>query len=132
MYTLGGAAKLCGRSKTALANAIKAGKLSATRNEDGSYQIDPAELGRVYPATVRETVKSVRSETPVDPEVSRLLTLVEERQKLVEAHAETIADLRRRLDQLTAILTDQRLSRPVEVKPPETGGNRRRWWRFRV
>jgi hypothetical protein len=29
--------------------AIKAGKVSATRNEHGEWQIDPAEMHRVYP-----------------------------------------------------------------------------------
>ena len=30
--------------------AIKGGKISASRNEDGSYDIDPAELYRMFPA----------------------------------------------------------------------------------
>src|SRR5215213_11959580 len=41
--------------KTTLTHAIKAGRLSASRREDGSYEIDPAELTRVY---------SIRTETP--------------------------------------------------------------------
>ena len=47
--TLGEAARLTGLGKTTLARAIKAGRLSATRTEMGSYEIDPAELSRVYP-----------------------------------------------------------------------------------
>src|SRR4051812_7869408 len=47
--TLGQAAKLTGLGKTTLARAIKAGRLSATRSEPGSYSIDAAELARVYP-----------------------------------------------------------------------------------
>lgn len=46
--TLGQAAKLTGTSKTTITRAIRAGRLSATRNDDGSYAIDPAELERVY------------------------------------------------------------------------------------
>ena len=49
MITLGEAARLTGLGKTTLARAIKAGRLSATRTDIGTYQIDPAELGRVYP-----------------------------------------------------------------------------------
>ncbi len=49
MLTLGEAARLTGLGKTTLARAIKAGRLSAARTELGSYQIDPAELARVYP-----------------------------------------------------------------------------------
>jgi excisionase family DNA binding protein len=47
--TLGQAARATGVGKTTLARAIKAGRLSATRTDLGSYQIDPAELHRVYP-----------------------------------------------------------------------------------
>lgn len=49
MLTLGQAAKEVNKTKTTLANAIKAGRLSATRDERGQYHIDPAELFRVYP-----------------------------------------------------------------------------------
>jgi hypothetical protein len=49
MYSLAQAAKAAGKSKPTIARAIKAGKLSATRGEDGSYTIDPSELARVYP-----------------------------------------------------------------------------------
>ncbi len=48
MLTLGQAARLTGTSKTTLTRAIKAGRLSASRREDGGYRIDPAELSRVY------------------------------------------------------------------------------------
>ena len=47
--TLGQAAKQCGMSKTTLSRAIPAGKLSAARNSDGSCDIDPSELARVFP-----------------------------------------------------------------------------------
>jgi membrane peptidoglycan carboxypeptidase len=33
---------------TTLAKAIKSGKLSVNRKEDGSYEIDPAELAQLY------------------------------------------------------------------------------------
>ena len=67
MLTLGQAAKVARTSKTTLSRAIKAGRLSAERREDGSYQIDPAELSRVFTVTPEtgdgsETV--VRHATP--------------------------------------------------------------------
>jgi hypothetical protein len=49
ILSLGQAARLTGFGKTTLARAIKAGRLSATRNETGSYSIDAAELARVFP-----------------------------------------------------------------------------------
>ena len=48
-YTLNGAAKATGKGKSTLHRAIKSGKLSARRTEEGSYLIDAAELARVFP-----------------------------------------------------------------------------------
>src|SRR5919206_569080 len=48
MYSLSAAAKATGKSKATIHRAIKTGKVSATRHEDGSYTIDPAELHRVF------------------------------------------------------------------------------------
>lgn len=48
MLSLREAAQLCGRGKSTIQAAIKAGKLSAGRNEQGGYEIDPAELHRVF------------------------------------------------------------------------------------
>ena len=49
MLTLGKAAKLAGVGKSTLARAIAAGRLSATKTEAGTYEIDTAELAGVYP-----------------------------------------------------------------------------------
>lgn len=48
-YTLGEAAKATGKNKSTINRAIKAGRISAERQDDGSYRIDPAELHRVFP-----------------------------------------------------------------------------------
>ena len=50
MITLGNAARQLGLSKPTLSKAIARGHLSATRHEDGSFAIDPAELMRWYEA----------------------------------------------------------------------------------
>jgi len=47
--TLGQAARVAGVGKTTLARAIKSGRMSASRTDEGSYRIEPAELHRVYP-----------------------------------------------------------------------------------
>mgnify|MGYP000502706254 CR=1 FL=1 len=51
MMTMGQAAKQAGVSKATLSRAIKSGKISANKNDKGGWDIDPAELFRVYPAT---------------------------------------------------------------------------------
>jgi len=49
VFTLGQAAKEAGVSKTSLHRAIKSGRVSANRNDNGTLSIDPAELFRVFP-----------------------------------------------------------------------------------
>jgi hypothetical protein len=57
--TLGDAARETGLAKSTIFRAIKNGKISAVKNESGEWQIEPAELFRVFPpatgATVAET-----------------------------------------------------------------------------
>src|SRR5580692_6415133 len=54
-YTLGQAAKAVGMSKTSILRSIKAGRISAGRNEFGQWAIEPCELHRVYPALTDES-----------------------------------------------------------------------------
>jgi Helix-turn-helix domain len=96
-YTLGQAAKAADVSKTTIQRAIKSGRLSASRQEDGSYVIDPAELHRAFPRDghaddeMKQSV-TVNATGELRVEVQML------RERIVEKDA-TIDDLRRRLDQ---------------------------------
>lgn len=54
-YTLGQAAKAVGMSKTSILRSIKAGRISAGRDEFGQWAIEPCELHRVYPALTDDT-----------------------------------------------------------------------------
>ena len=47
-YTLGTAAKATGKAKSTILRAIKSGTISATKSHDGSYEIEPSELHRVF------------------------------------------------------------------------------------
>ena len=131
VYTLGEAAKATGKSKAAISRAIKNHRISATKQDDGSFKIDPAELHRVYPPASAE-----QDNQPLTVNVGTTATIREIQAKL-DAATERLADkdaviddLRQRLDregeerrqaqaQLTALLTDQRETPP-----------RRSWWRF--
>ncbi len=105
--SLSAAAKQAGKSKTTLTRAIKSGKLSATRHEDGSYSIDPAELSRVYPlrpvaqgnsGAVRDPHATPDATPPVAPETEQLRLKVEMLEKMLAREQETVEDLRGRLD----------------------------------
>lgn len=52
--SLTGAAKACGKSRPTIQKAVKSGKISATQDENGHWQIDPSELNRVYPLTAKD------------------------------------------------------------------------------
>jgi len=86
-HTLGTAAAATGLNKSTILRAIKAGKISAARNEHGEWQIDPAELHRVYPP-VALTDAEQASEQPYAPAAQRDRT------------DELVAELRARLDDM--------------------------------
>lgn len=62
-YTLGEAAKATGISKASISRAINSGRISAVKNETGSFSIEPVELHRVYPPKSSATVSETLSET---------------------------------------------------------------------
>ena len=80
-YTLGQAAIECGRTKPTLLGAIKKGRLAANRNERGEWQIDPAELARVYPKKEKSAVRQTQRLTVEEADKIKLL---EEKIKLLE------------------------------------------------
>lgn len=84
MLTLGEAARQAKVSKTTIHRSIKSGRLSAQRNDDGTYSIDPAELFRVFGSSSRSGTVSVEqtvtpSSRPASPlEVALLKERIEE------------------------------------------------------
>ena len=126
--SLGEAARSAEVSKSTIHRNIKSGKLSAIRKDDGSYEIDPAELHRVFPPGAANGNGSAAPEmrqqgTQDFPGGTGVLEreLQQMRERLADKDG-VIDDLRRRLDaetearrtegeerrKLTAILTDQR------------------------
>ena len=106
--SLSQAAKLAGKSKSTINRAIKTGKLSAARHEDGSYSIDPAELSRAFDMEPLERSKRSGEE----PDGTRLLERIEALEAMLNREREISADLKEDRDrwrqQATALLTDQR------------------------
>lgn len=118
--SLSQAAKLTGKSKSTINRAIKTGKISATRHDDGSYSIDPAELSRAF--DVEPPRGSKRSDA--EPDETRLLERIEALEAMLNREREISADLKEDRDrwrqQATALLTDKRPAPAV-----------RRWWPWR-
>jgi len=125
--SLSAAAKEVGRSKSTLSRAIKHGRMSATRYEDGSYQIDPAELYRVFPLPVPQPAAVNTAQPGSDPTETLLMQLemVErERNREREQMQATIDDLRVRLDR-----AESRIAGLLPAPPVRQG--RWRLWRKR-
>jgi len=125
-YTLGQAAKACGKSKSTLSKAVKAGKISITKNDDGSFSIEPVELFRVFPA-VSQTGEGEQSEHKSTPQetgrnATKDIELIELRIKL-EAAQERIKDLEQDKEDWKAQAT-----RLLAHQPNNGGGLFRRLW----
>ncbi len=100
-YTLGQAAKATGKTKTTIQVAIKNGRLSASKDDLGRYQIDPAELHRVYPLVANEPSGLNEASPQKDPEIQsqfdRLDRMIAFLQSQLEAKDEHIKSLTLRL-----------------------------------
>jgi hypothetical protein len=146
VYSLKQAATASGKSKPTILRAIQSGKISAEKDKDGEWQIEPSELHRVFdPVPVRSgTDEAEGNDAYQGGQVETALLRAEleharrhvagiegDRERERREASETIADLRQRLDQseqerrdkdrqLTALLTDQRKRE-----------HRRWWWRRR-
>lgn len=128
------AAKTCKKSKAALLDAIRSGRLSAKQNDLKIWEIDPAELFRVYPfeiETDQPTNKVTKQQNRNQPDENQQLTndlfneilekIEKEKTREREQMQATIDDLRKRLDEeaeerkkLTRLLTHQ--TEPTEKK----------------
>jgi len=142
--TLSQAAKASGKSKSTLSRAIKMGRLSATRLDDGNFSIDPAELFRAYPATSNNPY----DERPIEQgatvvsaalqsRISMLELLLEKEREAVAREREISArereisaDLKEDRDrwrqQAASLLADLR----PQLAEPAPPAKRRAWWPF--
>jgi hypothetical protein len=143
-FTLGEAAKVTGKSKGTLSNAIKAGRLSVYEKTEHGYRIDAAELFRVFPPNtpngsgngVTEQSRTLELNSSNKVLEREIEILRQERDRERRQMQDTIDDLRSRLDReeeerkrVTRILTDQSekkaqpeiaVSAPYPLPEPET------------
>lgn len=131
MLTLAEAAKETGLTRSAIFKAIKNGKLSANKDEKGRFQIDPAELFRVYSPIDKKASTDEQQETDkLTSETGELRARLDMMTQLLRQIEGERDDLRRRLDEeaaerrkLTALLTHQ------PQAPAEAGNARPSFWR---
>ena len=153
------AAEKTGKHVTTIIRAIKSGKLSADKNEDGSYSIDTSELFRVYsekdsaaPAMLKSATEQ---ETPRNTQAMDILREFADTQTARVAQLEIkLQEAEKRLDQERADAKEERENARAEreqirlyLPPPakevdigrelittpeqQTQAPRRRWFSWR-
>ena len=104
--TLGQAALECGKQKSTLLNAINKGRLSAYKDDKNQWQIDPAELFRVFPVQHQNEHSETHNEH--HETAQHLAELLErERKLLLEQIADLKADRDHWRNQAVMLLTHQ-------------------------
>lgn len=133
-YTAGEAATATGLNTATITRAIKKGRISATKSETGAWQIDPAELHRVFQPLASKPLpqdqmqedasrdqgqgKSANNTLQGEIETMReRLAAAEQRAAVAEALAE---ERGKRLDQLVPLLPKPTAIPAADAQP---------WWK---
>ncbi len=143
MFSLGTAAKAAGVSKSTIHRAVASGRMSARSKGSAGYEIDPAELFRVFPPksengkgqfdqgvlepgsseTRSETIG--RSGTPVTEPVGHLLARVAQLEAELRA-ARTMSELeQKRADELIAL--ERQRAEDARQRADELRAERDKW-----
>jgi hypothetical protein len=121
--TISEAAKWTGKDRSTLFKAIKAGRISAKKDEDGQWWIDPAELERVYPPArnfTRERTGQIQQQA-LGGELAAL-------QQVITLLERQLEDVRRDRDHWrTQAESQTRLLSHLSATPAEPA--RPHWWR---
>ena len=129
--TAGQAAKAVGVSTATITRAIKRGRISAAKDEDGAWRIEPAELHRTFPpVTSQADTQSVMQsgaipsqEGEMQVELARMeerLHAAEERREMAERDRDA---WRAQAERLTMALPAPATTTSLP--------KRRRWWAWR-
>jgi hypothetical protein len=122
-YTLGTAAKATGKAKSTILRAIKSGTISAKKSHNGSYEIEPSELHRVFEPNSAQQPSSNDAQPHEEQSATlgfRLEILEAERQRERDQMQATIDDLRARLDR-----SEDRITALISSPTKRV----RSWWR---
>jgi Tfp pilus assembly protein FimV len=96
--TLLEAARLTGRDKSTIRRQIRAGKLSATRDANGTWLIEPCELERLHSLHPADDTTAVPRDAPPESAVSTTDALVAELRATLAQMQERLADKDRTID----------------------------------
>lgn len=138
------AAEQAGVSKSTVFRAIRAGRLSAPRDDDGNFAIDTSELFRVYPPKSGEDVPPVRAanhpkgqdaSAPDTTELrirnAELEAQLNALKQIVENERERAAELKQDRDTWRAQAERLAIAGPVQPIPAQNSSEARGWWPWR-
>lgn len=127
-YTAGQAAKATGVATATITRALKSGKISGKKDENGSWMIDPSELHRIFPP--------ISQKDPENPFVKQNATPHKTPERVIETTA-----LEREVQTLRDALSDAREDRDkwrdmaerLSLAPPSSQipSPPRGWWPWR-
>ena len=142
-YTLTQAAEAAKVQRSTVFKWIKAGKVSASKADDGTFRIDPAELHRFLASVSKDTpplATAKQADAQPDTASDTLLQIVslrsqvEKLQHIVEMERERSRELReereawkRQAERLALSATRETVSQPHEPARPQARG----WWPWR-
>lgn len=130
------AAELAGTSKSTIFRAIKAGRLSAARTDDGGFAIDPAELFRVYtpksPSVAPE--RSKEHSAGQDATSSETSGTASETAEIAAKMAAMEAELRAMKEMLAEVKQSrddwrEQVTRMTVLLPKPESAPARSWWK---
>jgi len=128
MISASQAAKRTGKSVPTTTRAIKSGKISAEKMGSGGYQIDAAELFRVFSPLDTDPNAKGNTSPPSAPtnqaSETHALRLLQEKVEALEA---ALSDTKGERDEWR----DQAKRLAVALPPPVTSSVHNRWWPFR-
>jgi hypothetical protein len=129
-YTLGRAAKSTGLSKMTISRAIKKGTISASKNDNGGYTIEPSELHRVFPAITviqshdgNNVTKRYPDDTPLLHRIKELEIRLEVTQERLEETKDERDNWRQQAQRLLLahnkpVETDEKIAATLPTKNP--------------
>lgn len=148
MLNLREAAEMAGTSKSSVWRAIRAGRLSCTKDGFGGVHIDPAELSRVYPPRPPKPERSVPDQAPQSgaEELRCRNAALEAEVRLLREMADSLRSERDRwASQAERLALSPPATAIVTPPPPKEGPanqpgrsvptvivSRRSWWPFRL
>jgi len=130
-FSLREAAEHAGTSKSTIWRAIKSGRMSAARTDDGGFAIDPSELYRAFPPQRAGDTSAGQDATPPATDDTALRSAetaaLERENKLLR---EAVEDLRKALALADRLSLAAPIAAPGPVTPAEAAPRRSllRYW----